>query len=655
MMYTTIPTGNYRSSGSASFYSPWFSSGQSLQAGTTSVNFYAWNPSPLGSVFTAELRAGGTLLGSGTFALPPNTYDAYFFSASFATGSHNFANNERLQVRFSFAAPAEIFWDSSYNYSGVAVPSVATTSTPTASPTASPTPSSSPTPSASPTPTNTPLPTNTPTPTNTATPTSTPTPTPVSVSISIDDVTQVETDSGTTSFTFTVSIDQSDPSNPVTVDWATSDGSATTADSDYLAGGATMHERTLVVEPMTPADTFEASSATDTATLSATDELISGMTLTPGAGDYLVWFSGSVEGNTANTRQYISIYQNGFQVAHTEREILTETSIANTSFPVATHAHITTLGAAQPIEIRWRTTGGTATMHERTLVVQKIDSAFISQTTATANTTTTSTTDVLAAPMSLTPGAGDYMIWFSGSVENSATGTQNVSLYVNGAQVAHTERQIFTEGSISDTSFPIALQAYVTGVAASDVIEVRWRTSAGTATMHERTLVVEKVSAASFAAAEDTAISSLAISTTRRLRFEVSNEGTASSGGVSYQLQVAETATCSSGSYSAVPTGSTDHWQIVDSVYITDGEFTSNIVPGLFDEATSFVPGQLGDANNATNSITLAADEFTEVEYSIQATGNSTPGGNYCFRLYDNTAASVLDTYDVYAQASVAP
>ncbi len=41
MMYTTLPTGNYRSSGSASFYSPWFSTGQSLQAGTPSHNFYA--------------------------------------------------------------------------------------------------------------------------------------------------------------------------------------------------------------------------------------------------------------------------------------------------------------------------------------------------------------------------------------------------------------------------------------------------------------------------------------------------------------------------------------------------------------------------------------------------------------------------------------
>ena len=172
--------------------------------------------------------------------------------------------------------------------------------------------------------------------------------------------------------------------------------------------------------------------------------------------------------------------------------------------------------------------------------------------------------------------------------------------------------------------------------------------------MHERTLVVQQV-AGRFAAAEDTAISSLATLTPRRLRLEVSNEGTGSSGSVSYQLQVAETATCSGGSYSAVPTGSSGDWQIVDSVYITDGENTSNIVPGLFDEATTFVPGQLRDANNATNSITLASDEFTEIEFAIQATTNATAGGDYCFRLYDSTGASVLDTYDVYAEASVAP
>ena len=120
-------------------------------------------------------------------------------------------------------------------------------------------------------------------------------------------------------------------------------------------------------------------------------------------------------------------------------------------------------------------------------------------------------------------------------------------------------------------------------------------------------------------------------------------------------MEVAETAVCSSGTYSAVPTDSSGHWQIVNSTYITDGEATSNISPGLFDEAASFIAGMLKDAGNATGAITLAVDRFTEIEFALQATGNATPGGNYCFRLYDSTAAALLDTYDVYAQGSIAP
>jgi hypothetical protein len=97
------------------------------------------------------------------------------------------------------------------------------------------------------------------------------------------------------------------------------------------------------------------------------------------------------------------------------------------------------------------------------------------------------------------------------------------------------------------------------------------------------------------------------------------------------------------------------HWQIVNSAYIADGEATSNISPGLFDEAATFVAGMLKDAGNATGAITLAIDRFTEIEFAIQATGNATPGANYCFQLYDSTAAAPLDTYDVYAQASTLP
>ncbi|MGB5353331.1 MAG: Calx-beta domain-containing protein, partial [Woeseia sp.] len=52
--------------------------------------------------------------------------------------------------------------------------------------------------------------------------------------LSIDDVTQAETDSGTTTFTFTVSINQA-VGYDITFDFDTADDTATTADSDYVA------------------------------------------------------------------------------------------------------------------------------------------------------------------------------------------------------------------------------------------------------------------------------------------------------------------------------------------------------------------------------------------------------------------------------------
>jgi hypothetical protein len=100
-------------------------------------------------------------------------------------------------------------------------------------------------------------------------------------------------------------------------------------------------------------------------------------------------------------------------------------------------------------------------------------------------------------------------------------------------------------------------------------------------------------------------LTGLAKSTPKRIRFEVSNEGGQTSTGVTYQLQVAQTSTCSSGTYSEVPTGTSGHWQIVGSDNITEPAATTNIPSGLTDEATTFVAGQLKDAGNTTGSITL--------------------------------------------------
>jgi uncharacterized protein len=71
-----------------------------------------------------------------------------------------------------------------------------------------------------------------PAPRNTASPLN---PCPGGVSLTIDDVTQSEGNSGTTTVTFTVSLSQAASGDGVTFDIATADGTATTADGDYVA------------------------------------------------------------------------------------------------------------------------------------------------------------------------------------------------------------------------------------------------------------------------------------------------------------------------------------------------------------------------------------------------------------------------------------
>ena len=119
-----------------------------------------------------------------------------------------------------------------------------------------------------------------------------------------------------------------------------------------------------------------------------------------------------------------------------------------------------------------------------------------------------------------------------------------------------------------------------------------------------------------------------------------------------YQLKFQETATCTSGTYTAVPTTATLHWQIVNSSHITDAEATVDSTSLTNPGGYTFVAGQLKDAGNTTAGITLNASQFTEMEFSVQATANATAGGDYCFKLFNSTGAA-LNTYTNYAQARV--
>jgi uncharacterized protein len=75
-------------------------------------------------------------------------------------------------------------------------------------------------------------------PRNTASPLN-PCPVPTVPTLSIDDVSADEGDSGTTSFVFTVSLSSPAPDGGATFDIATADDTATTADNDYVANSLT--------------------------------------------------------------------------------------------------------------------------------------------------------------------------------------------------------------------------------------------------------------------------------------------------------------------------------------------------------------------------------------------------------------------------------
>lgn len=119
----------------------------------------------------------------------------------------------------------------------------------------------------------------------------------------------------------------------------------------------------------------EASATADATTNSGTDSLLTGMTDTPVAGTYLVWFSTTITSPTAGAAISISIYVGGVQKADSLRKIIpfsggTLTS-GNARGGVFTNG-VVTVNGSQAIEIRWSTSSGTMTSGPRTLNILRV-------------------------------------------------------------------------------------------------------------------------------------------------------------------------------------------------------------------------------------------------------------------------------------------
>lgn len=110
----------------------------------------------------------------------------------------------------------------------------------------------------------------------------------------------------------------------------------------------------------------------------------------------------------------------------------------------------------------------------------------------TATTTTTSPTLVLLDSMTLTPGLGDYVVLFSSSFENTgAPQSTSFQVFVNGVAQANTLKIL--DQATADETLNISINTRVTGVLASQAIEIRWAASGGTSTAFARTFTLIKV------------------------------------------------------------------------------------------------------------------------------------------------------------------
>lgn len=138
------------------------------------------------------------------------------------------------------------------------------------------------------------------------------------------------------------------------------------------------------VEPIAPgggglAPSYQATATDDITTSSVTDVVATGMTLTPLAGTYLVWFSGSTQitndDGAVNATSFVSIYSDGTQIPSSEQKIndgATSSVVSLPCFPFNCVAKVIVNGS-QTIEGRWRTSDSfnTATMHQRNLTILK--------------------------------------------------------------------------------------------------------------------------------------------------------------------------------------------------------------------------------------------------------------------------------------------
>lgn len=121
--------------------------------------------------------------------------------------------------------------------------------------------------------------------------------------------------------------------------------------------------------------TTEATATANTNTTSGTDALMDSMTVTPAAGTYLALFNTDINSTAAGAAISVSFYIAGVQVATSLRKIIPFDGgalSATAARGIASMQEILTVTGSQALEVRWSTSGGTATAACRSLITLRV-------------------------------------------------------------------------------------------------------------------------------------------------------------------------------------------------------------------------------------------------------------------------------------------
>lgn len=156
----------------------------------------------------------------------------------------------------------------------------------------------------------------------------------------------------------------------------------------------------------------------------------------------------------------------------------------------------------------------------------------------------------------------------------------------------------------------------------------------------------------------NTPISALQQNVSRRLRMGVNNTGSTSTPPMDLRLEYGiRTSVCENVSSWTAVNASSSHFVSYDSTFVTNGTDTTDI--GVGTGGISNPPGSTFKTPNSgqldttatVTAVTLAPDEFIELEFSLEATASSIEGSTYCFRLTDD--GDELQLYEEYPVLTV--